>query len=237
MYDVIKIPDHLDENALDTASGLRQKHKLDTKHKIQDAANVLFGKYGFQATTMEMIAASVDISPRTIFRYFDSKEDLLLSQLANLLNDITEILTTRPKEEDCLTALKASILSVVSDKRKLLTDVITNAIRQIGVDRVAARITTNMHRWESQTSVVFYRRLRDDSIRKLSGAVLGEEKTPDNKHLDILKSTVARLLAAIGASIMENILISVDEQDSKDPLFIEQLVLTAFNFFHRGCQL
>jgi AcrR family transcriptional regulator len=55
---------------LPDASGRRQERKL----KIAQAAVRLFEKRGLAATTVEMIAAEAGISPRTFFRYFDTKE-------------------------------------------------------------------------------------------------------------------------------------------------------------------
>lgn len=55
---------------LPDANGRRQERKL----KIAQAAVRLFEKRGLAATTVEMIAADAGISPRTFFRYFDTKE-------------------------------------------------------------------------------------------------------------------------------------------------------------------
>jgi AcrR family transcriptional regulator len=55
---------------LPDANGRRQERKL----KIAQAAVRLFEKRGLAATTVEMIAAEAGVSPRTFFRYFDTKE-------------------------------------------------------------------------------------------------------------------------------------------------------------------
>lgn len=61
------------------AIGLRERKKARTRVAIQHAALALFRRNGYEATTVEQIAAAADISPSTFFRYFPTKEELVLS--------------------------------------------------------------------------------------------------------------------------------------------------------------
>ena len=59
-------------------TGLRERKKQKTREAIQREALRLFEAQGYGATTIEQIAAAVEISPSTFFNYFPSKEDVVL---------------------------------------------------------------------------------------------------------------------------------------------------------------
>lgn len=60
------------------SGGLRQRTRDAVRQQIADVAMVIFDEQGFDETTVEEIASAVDISPRSFFRYFPSKEEVVL---------------------------------------------------------------------------------------------------------------------------------------------------------------
>jgi AcrR family transcriptional regulator len=59
--------------------GLRERKKAKTRTAIRDCAFRLFREHGYEGTTVEQIADAAEVSPSTFFRYFGTKEDLVLS--------------------------------------------------------------------------------------------------------------------------------------------------------------
>jgi AcrR family transcriptional regulator len=63
----------------DASLGLRERKKIRTRETIRREAFRLIDQNGYAETTVEQIAEAAEVSPSTFFRYFPSKESVLLA--------------------------------------------------------------------------------------------------------------------------------------------------------------
>src|ERR1700740_1510997 len=84
-----------------------------TRHAVRDEvlrqAWQLFATQGFEATTVEQIADASGMSRRTFFRYFASKDELVVVTFVETGEKLGADLTERPAEETAWTALRATL--------------------------------------------------------------------------------------------------------------------------------
>jgi AcrR family transcriptional regulator len=90
-------------------SGLAERKKERTRRQLAEAAAELFYERGYAATTVDDIVAAVDVSPRTFFRYFPTKEDLVVALGATSLDLFLEALRSRPRRESLQVAVGKAI--------------------------------------------------------------------------------------------------------------------------------
>lgn len=92
--------------------GLRERKKARTRAAIQDAALRLYLEHGYEATTVEQIAAAAEVSPSTFFRYFPTKADTVLYDRLDPV--LMESFLRQPAELSPIAAIRASIKAVYS---------------------------------------------------------------------------------------------------------------------------
>src|ERR1700681_2899909 len=102
--------------------GLRERKKQRTRETIARAAHELFAERGYHATTLPEIAEAADVSTRTIFAYFPSKEDILFSDFSLLKEALAQALAERPEGEDALETVRQFILSSQVGEKSDLDD-------------------------------------------------------------------------------------------------------------------
>ncbi len=77
---------------------------------IEEAAFALFEQQGFEATTLDDIAAAVGVGRRTLFRYYPSKNDILWGQFDDSLRHFEQFLIAIPAEVPVFEAVRRAIL-------------------------------------------------------------------------------------------------------------------------------
>ncbi|MGE0214431.1 TetR family transcriptional regulator [Mycolicibacterium sp.] len=92
--------------------GLRARKKRRTRETVRREAFRLFETNGYAQTTVDQIAEAADVSPRTFFRYFPSKESVLLSD--ELVWPIIDAFLAAPAEMPPVTAYRHAVAEVFS---------------------------------------------------------------------------------------------------------------------------
>ncbi|PZT76354.1 MULTISPECIES: TetR/AcrR family transcriptional regulator [unclassified Streptomyces] len=84
--------------------GLRERKKYRTRVAIRQATYRLIDERGYEATTIEQIAEAAEVSPSTVFRYFASKEDIVLTDEYDPVMEA--LLRARPADEPPLESVR-----------------------------------------------------------------------------------------------------------------------------------
>ncbi|MGW1889850.1 TetR/AcrR family transcriptional regulator [Streptomyces sp. NPDC002004] len=90
--------------------GLRERKKLRTYQAVSDIAITLFLEKGFEKVSVAEIAAAAEISKPTLFRYFPTKEDLVLHRFADHEDEAARVVRGRPAGRTPLEALRLNFL-------------------------------------------------------------------------------------------------------------------------------
>lgn len=97
------------------APGRRERKKQRTHEELFFHASRLFADAGFDEITTEDIAEAADVSQRTFFRHFPSKEAVLYGDMDSLRSRLGSALEERPADEPLLIAVRHAILSLADN--------------------------------------------------------------------------------------------------------------------------
>ncbi len=112
--------------------GLREQKKALTRARIEARALERFLAEGYEPVRLEDLCAECLVSTRTFFRYFISKEDLVLGRLRSHLDLATELFARRPSDEPLIDSLRTVI-------RQTVTDYATDPDRELARLRLVAQ--------------------------------------------------------------------------------------------------
>ena len=91
-------------------TGLRERKKAKTRAAIREHAMRLFREQGYADTTVDQIADAAEVSPSTFFRYFPTKEDVVLSD--DYDQSMIEAFRRQPADLTPIQAVRAAMRSV-----------------------------------------------------------------------------------------------------------------------------
>lgn len=155
---------------------LRERKKLQTHAHLQQQALRLFEEQGYAATTTLQIAEAAGVSIGTLFRYFPTKEDLVLYDHTNFL--MAELFETQPPELNPIQASKSafkSTMQALSDNEQGLQELryrliaATPTLRSRMVDNVLSHTPVLARAIARRTG----RGENDAEVLALAGAYIG----------------------------------------------------------------
>ncbi len=186
------------------AGGLRQRKKARTRAELQRHALRLFRDRGYAATTVDDIAAAADVSRSTFFRYFPSKEDVVLFDDVDPL--MAEAFAEQPAGTPLLGALRTALRTAfgrLSPEKRELEEVRMELVRQVPELAAAVRERGGMSVDVVATAIGESLGLDPGAldVQLFAGVVAGArlaaqslvDREPGRSYVDTLDAVLARL--------------------------------------------
>jgi AcrR family transcriptional regulator len=101
------------QSASATDEGRRARKRRETRDRITDAAMALFLARGFDAATVDDIAAAADVSKRSFFDYFPTKEDVIFAWQDEFGGALAAAVAARPADEPLTKVVEEALTSVI----------------------------------------------------------------------------------------------------------------------------
>jgi AcrR family transcriptional regulator len=92
-------------------TGLRERKRLRTHRAISDAAIRLFIERGFDEVSVAEVAAAAEVSKPTLFKYFPTKEDLVVERFADHIDEQARVVSGRQTGQSAIVALREHFLA------------------------------------------------------------------------------------------------------------------------------
>ena len=185
----------------DEQPGLRERKKARTRASLREHALRLFREQGYQATTVEQIAAAAEVSPSTFFRYFPTKEDLVLQD--DMDDRMMEAIEQQPSGVGPIAAMRAAMREVLGSYSAEDLAVVTETTRlSMTVPEIRARAVDELTRTiEVMGDAIASRAGRepgDAAARNVAGAIVGvimavTLASPDDSTADMFEKIDAAL--------------------------------------------
>ncbi|UJA20306.1 TetR family transcriptional regulator [Thermoleophilia bacterium SCSIO 60948] len=198
------------------AEGLRERKKQATRERIVHVGMELFAERGFDGTTVADIAAAADISPRTFFAYFPSKESLVFCDADEKLEIVRGWLRDRPAGANVIDAIRDGAMAMLSGM-----DEAEHAAERERKNLVAATPSLQAHA---------------DHVRSGFAAVIAEGvadqfgESPDDVRPRLVGATTLTAISLVDDAFHAGL-------DSDDPAAeATELITTALDFLRGGLE-
>ncbi|MET7933778.1 TetR family transcriptional regulator [Streptomyces sp. NPDC005322] len=189
--------------------GLRERKKLQTRQAIQRAAHRLFTEQGYDATPMDRIAEAAEVSLSTVFRYFPTKEDIVLTDEYDAL--IADTLRDRPPDEPPMVSLRHATVGLLGRFAGKERD---DMLARLTFIRQSPALRARMGESLARTGVILGEVLAERSgrapddfeVRIVVGAVLGALQEAvfhcfDHHRIEDMEETITRALELLSRGL------------------------------------
>ena len=146
---------------------LAERKRQLVSDELAEAALRLLARQGFEETTVDELAAAAGVSRRTFFRYFASKEDVVISSVVVLCEQIIAEVEARPAAEPPAVAIREAVKAVTVE------DFIENRAKAVALIRHTLRIPALRARFAERQDL-----LRDDLAAVLARRAGRAEPVP-----------------------------------------------------------
>ena len=155
---------------------LRERKKAKTRKAIQEHALRLFREQGYARTTVEQIAEAAEVSPSTFFRYFPTKEDVVIYDALDPL--LIEAMARQPLDTQPLEAMRRAMHEVWGSLRpEALEDELDRGRLVYTVPELRERYMVELIRTTTLMAEIAAARLGrsadDFEVRVAAGAAMG----------------------------------------------------------------
>lgn len=171
--------------------GLRERKKARTRASIREHAMRLFREQGYAETTVEKIAEAAEVSPSTFFRYFPTKEDVVVTDDYDPL--LIAAFRAQPPEISVVQALRRSVREVFDslDPQRLENEAYRYHLMET-VPELRAAMYTEYRRSIGLVAGLIAERVGMDpdglELRAFAGALVGVMMSVADSHQDLLFS-------------------------------------------------
>ncbi len=191
--------------------GLRERKKARTRAAIRQHALRLFLRQGYAATTVEQIAEAAEVSPATFFRYFPTKEDVVLQDDFDILA-LAEM-DAQPLELGPIEAFRGAAAAMrqqlTPEDRAIFA---TTMHLTMSIPEIRARALDEFVRTIEQIGAAIARRAGSDpadfEVRNMAGAIIGvimaatmPWEADEGSDLDTMFDRIDEGLAHLGAGL------------------------------------
>ncbi len=197
----------------ETSESFRERKKARTRQDLAAAAMRLFAEHGYEQVTVDLIAEAAWVSPRTFFRYFPSKEDVLWGDSDVARDALHAAILQRPQGESPLDAIAEATAGLAERFDVDPEPVLLRARIVAQTPGLQARDLLEYAKWEQTVEDALAQRLGKDPGEDLTPALIAVaaggalrvafRRWVDDDGRGDLKALIADAVASLRAAVCQ----------------------------------